>query len=627
MPEGTNYWARRPLSRRTAIRGAGVGFAGLAGAALIGCGGGDGDDGASEGGGTTATPLQNILSEGAGTTATATGADSTPVPADQVRVPPGSYDVQIPPSAAELNPLVNGRYGGTLLTTYLDPPHMDINRTLSCTVFTTNNYASSKVTRARGNATGHPFIIELEGDLAESWEANPDSTQFTFHIRPGIKTQNVEPVNGRIFDSEDIKLAMEKYKSGGTQADVFAQVASIETPDAETVVVNLSQPLADFPTNIAAWSFMWPRELTENDELRGQRSFGTGPYIQEEWTQKERSIFVKNPDYFEEGLPFLDRIITVVQNDTAALAAGFKTNNFFGWSVSTDEEAEQMLNDVDDMVYVKAPLSRGANVNGWHFQLTNPVFQDERVRRAINMGFDRVELDLARNQGDNQNPEGPFSNAPMPWSSLYDEYPTAAVNGQWYVFDPAQASQLLQAAGYSSTNKLAWEHVTWYDRVTSAEVIIPALNQNLPELEVTFRQVDNPTQVTMLSDRNFPETMGIVWGPPSYSMDQWSYAWWNTNGSLNYNASGNAEMDALLDQQRAEADPEARKEIWFKMWDIIHDQVWNFWWPEGLSRTAFHNYVLNYRRHGITGSWSCYNSDTFRSVWLDEGHKMEGQNS
>ena len=61
------------------------------------------------------------------------------------------------------------------------------------------------------------------------------------------------------------------------------------------------------------------------------------------------------------------------------------------------------------------------------------------------------------------------------------------------------------------------------------------------------------------------------------------------------------------------------------MFEIIHDQVWNFWWPESLTRTAFHNYVLNYRRHGITGTWGCYNADTLRSVWLDEGHNMQGQ--
>ena len=128
----------------------------------------------------------------------------------------------------------------------------------------------------------------------------------------------------------------------------------------------------------------------------------------------------------------------------------------------------------------------------------------------------------------------------------------------------------------------------------------------------------------LLSDRNFPETMGIVWGPPSYSMDQWSYAWWHTTGSLNYNASGNAEMDALLDEQRAEADPEARLEIWNKMFTIIHDQVWNFWWPESLTRTAFHNYVLNYRPHSWIGAYGCYSNYQAESMWLDEGAPMRG---
>jgi ABC-type transport system substrate-binding protein len=192
MPGGTNYWAKGRLSRRTTLRGAGVGVAGLAGAALIGCGGGDDDP--EEGGGAASTPMQNILGGGGTSTAAATvDANATAVPADQVRVAPGLYDVSVPPSAAEANPLVNGRYGGTLQTTYLDPPHMDINRTLSCTIYTTNNYTNNKVTRARGGAAANPFVIELEGDLAESWESNPDATQFTFHIRPGIKTHNVDP--------------------------------------------------------------------------------------------------------------------------------------------------------------------------------------------------------------------------------------------------------------------------------------------------------------------------------------------------------------------------------------------------------------------------------------------------
>mgnify|MGYP006201378503 CR=1 FL=1 len=44
----------------------------------------------------------------------------------------------------------------------------------------------------------------------------------------------------------------------------YSLVTSVETPDDHTVVVNLSAPLADFPTNIAAWSWMYVKELVDN---------------------------------------------------------------------------------------------------------------------------------------------------------------------------------------------------------------------------------------------------------------------------------------------------------------------------------------------------------------------------
>jgi ABC-type transport system substrate-binding protein len=102
-------------------------------------------------------------------------------------------------------------------------------------------------------------------------------------------------------------------------------------------------------------------------------------------------------------------------------------------------------------------------------------------------------------------------------------------------------------------------------------------------------------------------------------MDQWIFPWWHTQGGLNYNAAGNAELDGLLEQQRAETDLEAKKVIWRQVWDIIHDQVWDLWWPESLNRYVWHNYMLNYRPHGLMGSYVCYTSNQARAVWLDDG--------
>src|SRR5690606_5026468 len=139
----------RPWSRRSVLRGAALGAAGVTAAALVGCGGEDDTDAREAS--TAAT------GSGAGATSTATNG-----PAGEVRIAPGRYDGTIPPTAAEADPLTHGRYGGTLLTRYLDPPHMDFNRTLSCTINTTHDYVKNKLTRAKLGASANIVSIDIE---------------------------------------------------------------------------------------------------------------------------------------------------------------------------------------------------------------------------------------------------------------------------------------------------------------------------------------------------------------------------------------------------------------------------------------------------------------------------------
>jgi hypothetical protein len=47
--------------------------------------------------------------------------------------------------------------------------------------------------------------------------------------------------------------------------------------------------------------------------------------------------------------------------------------------------------------------------------------------------------------------------------------------------------------------------------------------------------------------------------------------------------------------------------------------VYQAWFPEPLVRVAWHNYVMNYRWHGLMGSYVCYTSDQARTIWLDDG--------
>jgi ABC-type transport system substrate-binding protein len=598
------YWQRR-VSRRTALRGAGIAMGGLVGAALVGCGGGDEDT-------TSTAPVQRP----------AEGVAVGVAPSDDgVRIRPGTYTDPVPPTPAEQDPLKNGRYGGTVLARYLDPPHMDFNRTLSCTVNSTMDFTKNKLTRAAFGPKADSNRVTIEPDLAQSWEVTPDSTQYTFHLHKGVKFHNVQPTFGREFTSEDVKLSVERYMKGGTQQDVWAVVASIETPDNYTVIFKLNQPLSDFPQNIAAWSHMDAKEMLADPDFLREHAVGTGPFLQAEWTKKERSVFTKNPEYFEKGLPFVDRVVTVVQNDTAVQRAGYQTDNFAYWGPRDEEDAQSMLRDVKDSVYYKRASVVGANTNGIHFQMKNPRLQDIRVRRAFSMAIDNEEWDAARFAGDAQG----YSNSPIPWPYLYNERPTLKGNGQWYQYNPAEASKLLQAAGYSAQNRLSLDAPAWYLRAEYREILQPQL-QKIAELDFKPREVDNPTAVTMLNDRNYEDTMNITWGPPVYSVDQAVFPWYYSKGGLNHNNVNDAEMDRLVVAQRKEQKLEAKKELWLQIEARIYDQVWNRFFPtSGIARTFWHNYVINVRPHGISGTLSCYGDGKARALWLDKGAPSAAQ--
>ncbi len=600
-----NYWSRRTLSRRGALRGAGLGAAGLAGVALFGCGGDD--DGGSP---ATAAP------GGGGGEGTATAAPGGgPLPSDQIRIAPGAYEGSIPATPGELDPANNARYGGTLMARYLDPPHMDFNRTLSCTINSTMDYTKNKLVRGAFGPQADNRRIQVEPDLAESWETSPDGLTWTFHLHQGVKFHNVEPTMGREFTSDDVRLSVERYRAGGVQKDMWTDVTNIETPDNYTVVLTLGQPISDFHRNIAAWSYMDAKEMLEDIDFLTEHAVGTGPFLQDIWIQKERSEFVKHPDYFEEGLPYLDRVITVVQNDTAVQRAGYTTDNFFYWSARDDADADSMLQQSQDSVYLKYESVVGANTEGFHFQMTNPKFQDERVRRAFALALDFQEWDLARYNGENNG----SVRSPIPWPYLRDERQKYGEQGEWYMYDLEKARQMLQAAGYSESNPIEVDFPAWYQREQYAALMGP-MYAMVPEIRANIREVDNPTAVSMLNARDFQDTMNITWGPPVYSVDQAVYPWYHSAGGLNHNNVNDAEMDRLVTAQRQETNEEAKLEIWRDIEERIFDQVWEVFFPGvGMNRIFWHNYMINFRPSSVASVFSCYGDAKARHVWLDEG--------
>src|SRR5260370_25236822 len=116
--------------------------------------------------------------------------------------------------------------------------------------------------------------LQVQPDLATSWEATEDLKTWTFHLRPGVKSHSGEP-----FDASDVVFTFKRIldKDVGSVLRVnFSMVDSIEAVGPLTVRFNLSIPYADLAAAVAAYQAAIVSESTL-DTLT-TRPVGTGPF-------------------------------------------------------------------------------------------------------------------------------------------------------------------------------------------------------------------------------------------------------------------------------------------------------------------------------------------------------------
>ena len=174
-----------------------------------------------------------------------------------------------------------------------------------------------------GGPNYDPFKLELEPELASSWERTPDGATFTFQIRDDVNWQNIAPLNGRKFVAADAKYAHDRYATDGAHKSYWTNISSTETPDDTTYKINMGTVTANFILPIASrYQTIFPRELVDDGTIE-QTAVGTGPMILTEVEQGSKMTFVKNPDYWERDV-LLDGAEYLVMRDASARLAAFR---------------------------------------------------------------------------------------------------------------------------------------------------------------------------------------------------------------------------------------------------------------------------------------------------------------
>ncbi|MCP4431005.1 MAG: ABC transporter substrate-binding protein, partial [Gammaproteobacteria bacterium] len=189
--------------------------------------------------------------------------------------------------------------------------------------------------------------------LAESWEIADNGKDYTFHLRDDITFHN-----GETFEAEDVVTTWEAGKDPlNAYAYIFEEVENIEIIDDYTVVVTTKEIDALFMTTgfVSSLYGMYPSDYYNEVGFEGfeEHPIGAGPFKFVEWVKGERIVLEAFEDYYEPGLPKLDRIIFRPIPESATRLAAVQTGEVHIAPRFVAEEVGQLDGhpDVDVITY------------------------------------------------------------------------------------------------------------------------------------------------------------------------------------------------------------------------------------------------------------------------------------
>lgn len=559
MAEPRSYWDRflqRRASRSRVLRGAALGGAGLAAAAVIGC--------------------------------------------REERRPaaPGAPEAREP------------KRGGTLIG--FDDGDLASFDIYVNWAYRTMMYASMTYPRLYKFKVGPdvgPAQWEAVPDLAERLE-QPDNLTYVFKLLPAT-WEDKPPTNGRKLTAQEVAFNWERLTRIHPNRPVVKDVERVETPDESTVVFKLSAPLGSFISHIShhGMFYIYARELIEADKTRTEQ-VSAGPFILDgNYEVGKGATYKRNPKYYRgPNVPYIDafqfRIIPDASARLAALRA--KQVDTVMWVGVTQIDEPSLRRDLPRATFIPYNIVHDSIMT---LDGNNRIFLDERVRRAISMTLDRDAL--LRISGGRGLWSTPIGTLPK-WYLDPKDRAKFGESAKWYHRDLAEAKRLLAAAGYPDgikglpfSSTVPWLYPTrkseW--ELAHAQLKEGGIDTELRVMEfaafyaIGVLKADHEglawTARLTLADPN--EILRLAWDPGAPRAI--------SRGALFEQIERDTQLQGLMEKQRRELREEERIKIihdlqryladkmyvipyvnvglWFVSQDYVKDMFWNYSYAPG----------------------------------------------
>jgi peptide/nickel transport system substrate-binding protein len=399
---------------------------------------------------------------------------------------------------------------------------------------------------------------ELEGDLADSWTAAPDLMTYTFKLHPGVKFHDGTPLT-----SADVKATYDRLRNPpagvvSTRQATFADIGTIETPDANTVVFKMKAVNASMLEHFASpWNCIYSaKDLAADPRAPLTKINGTGPYVFVEHVKGGHVAGKRNENYFKPGLPYLDGFRGVFTLQAAAMLNAIQGGQLLAeFRGISPAERDRLVAAMGDKIRIEE--------SSWtlnllvSFNTERKPFDDVRVRKALLMAIDRwggsqglSRISTLRSVGGVLRPGSPLA---TPDAEL-EKLPGFSRN---MAAARAEAKKLLAEAGVPNLKLTLWNRNLAMPYTPAGIFLVDQWRQI--GVQVEHKQSDTSPYIAAMSSGNFDVAIDFS----NLFMDDSTLALakFLSGSAQNMSKSKDPELDKLYEQHVRERDPEKRKAL------------------------------------------------------------------
>jgi peptide/nickel transport system substrate-binding protein len=437
------------------------------------------------------------------------------------------------------------------------------------------------------------YQLQLDGSfklsLAESVSVSDDELVYTFKIRDGVKFHDGQPLT-----AEDVVYTYLLYQNTEGypwMGDYTYYFENIEATGNNEVVITLSETIPNIDAQLV-FLYVLPKHIWENEdpvEFQNTAMIGSGPFKMVEYKQNEFVHLAKNEDHFS-SVPKIDEVVFQTFANQDALVQAIKTGQVDMITEMPNTAVATLREDPNVDVVTGAPFAPGVTDIIFNQVLPencppddgvctgHPALLERNVRLALSHATDKQKIiDVV------------LLGLGTPGTTLIPEGLGFWYNSDIkdYEYDVARANQILDDAGYADVNGDGVRETPDGSRSLTFRINWPSDSIDAPRMAELLSEMWGQVGVKLEAQAMDPDALTAVCCP-AFDFDIMIWGWGSdpdpnlllsvmTTDEIPTGSSetgySNPEYDELYYQQAAELDLTKRKELVWKMQQIVHDDV------------------------------------------------------